>query len=303
MVTESVSTRERIEIIPVQILNDQRGLAEELKRLARELGVQIGWHYLLDLTWIITHLGGKLKGTQYLDAGAGLGIMQCYLASHGAEVLSVDRQRRAGFVPLSFRTRYHVRGQRPQDVLTGHRLLRARVEDASGPTAKAVAFARALIGLLWNALPHQRHGTLVFYEQDLDNLTDVPDESMDRVVAVSALEHNAPDLLPMVVRELMRVLRPGGLLLATLGAAQDRDWYHEPSQGWNYTDRSLRSVFGFGGEVPSNYDRYADLLEALRDCAELRDNLSPLYLRSGNNGMPWGRWDPQYQPVGVLKVK
>ena len=37
--------------------------------------------------------------------------------------------------------------------------------------------------------------------------------------------------------------------------------------------------------------------------AELRDNLASFYFRSGDNGMPWGKWDPQYQPVGVCKVK
>ena len=31
--------------------------------------------------------------------------------------------------------------------------------------------------------------------------------------------------------------------------------------------------------------------------------LAAFYARSGDNGMPWGKWDPQYQPVGVCKVK
>jgi hypothetical protein len=35
----------------------------------------------------------------------------------------------------------------------------------------------------------------------------------------------------------------------------------------------------------------------------LRDNLASFYGRSGENGMPWGVWDPRYQPVGVCKVK
>ena len=41
----------------------------------------------------------------------------------------------------------------------------------------------------------------------------------------------------------------------------------------------------------------------LRDSNELRAGLSPLYFRSGNNGMPWGRWDPKYQSVGIIKTK
>ena len=41
----------------------------------------------------------------------------------------------------------------------------------------------------------------------------------------------------------------------------------------------------------------------LARCAELRVSLSWRYRLSGRNGMPWGRWDPRYQPVGVCKVK
>ena len=28
-------------------------------------------------------------------------------------------------------------------------------------------------------------------------------------------------------------------------------------------------------------------------------DLADFYFRSGDNGMPWGNWDPQYMPVGV----
>ena len=41
----------------------------------------------------------------------------------------------------------------------------------------------------------------------------------------------------------------------------------------------------------------------MRDCRELRGKLADFYYQSGKNGMPWGKWDPQYQPVGVVKVK
>jgi ubiquinone/menaquinone biosynthesis C-methylase UbiE len=139
--------------------------------------------------------------------------------------------------------------------------------------------------------------------QDLKSLEDISDESLDAVVAVSALEHNTPDDLPGVVAELMRVIKPGGLLLATLGASRDEDWFHEPSSGWCYSEASLRRIFDLPETASSNYGRYDSLLLALRECAELRDNLAKFYFASGNNGMPWGKWDPQYQPVGVCKVK
>jgi SAM-dependent methyltransferase len=144
---------------------------------------------------------------------------------------------------------------------------------------------------------------VIIYNQDLQDLRDIADSSLDAVVAVSALEHNPPDDLPRVAAELMRVLIPGGVLLATLCAARDQDWFHQPSQGWCYTDLSLRRLFDLPASVPSNYAYYDELFTALVSCAELRNSLAGFYFRSGDNGMPWGRWDPQYQPVGVCIVK
>ena len=143
----------------------------------------------------------------------------------------------------------------------------------------------------------------MIYNQDLADLVDLPDNSVDAVVAVSALEHNPPENLPRVVRELTRVIKPGGVLLATLCAARDQDWYHTPSAGWCYSAASLRSSFDLAAGTPDNYARYDEFFQALKDCAELRDHLARFYFKSGDNGMPWGQWDPQYQPVGVCKIK
>jgi hypothetical protein len=91
-------------------------------------------------------------------------------------------------------------------------------------------------------------------------------------------------------------------LIATLGASRDKDWFHEPSQGWCYTEETIRQVFGIGPSVASNYDRYDLLLSELKECGELRDNLADFYFKGGDNGMPWGKWDPQYQSVGVMVI-
>ena len=63
------------------------------------------------------------------------------------------------------------------------------------------------------------------------------------------------------------------------------------------------SLFDFRLETPSNYDKYDEFFAALEDCAELRDNLASFYYKSPDNGMPWGIWNPKYQPVGVCKRK
>jgi len=154
-----------------------------------------------------------------------------------------------------------------------------------------------------NTSTRRNNGIVIVYNQDLTDLAEIDDDSLDAVVSVSALEHNTPDGLVSVVQEIMRVLKPGAPLVATLGASRDQDWHHEPSNGWCYSQESLEDIFGFTGEVPSNFDQYNALLDQLRNCAELQENLAGFYFKSGDNGMPWGKWDPQYQPVGIYKVK
>ncbi len=292
---------EKIELLSIDLLERHRPLVESLRALAHSLKIGLGWHYLLDMTWILENLG-DVRGKYVLDAGAGTGLLQWYLAERGARLLSVDRVSRAR-LPLRFRARYRVRSLRRDDLSAPTQVVCQNIASARGADKVKVA-VRGVASLLFLALPRRRRGgTILLYNQDLSTMTDLPDNSLDAVISVSALEHNTPQGLEKAVQEILRVLKPGGVLLATLGAARDTDWFHEPSQGWCYTDSTLRRLFRLPDAAPSNYDRYDEYFAALRTCAELRDNLADFYFRSGDNGMPWGKWDPKYQPVGVKKVK
>ena len=144
---------------------------------------------------------------------------------------------------------------------------------------------------------------MIIYNQDLANLVDIPERSVDAIVAVSSLEHNSPDVLEQVVAELMRVLKPGCAPYATLRAARESDWFHTPSKGWCYSESTLRTIFNISTDIDSNYVQYDHLYGELRESKFLQENLASFYFHSGENGMPWGKWDPEYQPVGIRKVK
>jgi SAM-dependent methyltransferase len=146
-------------------------------------------------------------------------------------------------------------------------------------------------------------GHVAIYNQDLADLKDIPNNSIDIVASVSALEHNSPENLSKVVKELIRILKPGGSILATLTASHSTDSWHAPSAGWCYTAETIRQLFGLPEDIPDNYRFYDQIMTGIRNHAELRDNLARFYFESGQNGMPWGIWDPQYLPVGVWKVK
>ena len=296
-----MSTGEKIEIPSVKLLDRHRDVVNKLWVVSRGTRVEPGWHYLLDLVWIVENLG-PVDGKRILDAGAGMGLMQWYLIEQGAdEVISADRGSRVD-LPLVMRSRYKVRGLRSGDLGPAWKVLKGNVARASG-FGKVVYFLRGLVALVMIVLPKRFSGKVLIYNQDLTNMPEIPDNSLDAVVAVSALEHNTPEGLQKVVAEIMRKIKPGGRLIATLCAGKDKDWFHGPSQGWCYTDSTLRRLFELPDDTTSNYAHYDELLDSLRDCAELKDKLAKIYFQSGDNGMPWGQWDPQYQPVGVCKIK
>ncbi len=306
---------DRIELFSVELLNQNRPLVEELKTLARSLRLEFGWHYLLDLTWTIQNLRDifsphTIMGKTIMDAGAGTGIMQWYLAQAGAQVYSVDRMSRA-YLPLRFRKRFNVHGLRKEDLAPVWRALFTHLNrPMNAPfyrrwAGRWMAIGRDIGSTLSGPVPgiETNHPAVLIYNQDLSNLADIPDNTLDAVVSISALEHNTPQGLEKVVDELMRVLKPGAPLLATLTAGKDQDWWHEASQGWCYSDASLRQRFKLSPNASSNYARYDEFFTQIKESIELRQNLARFYSQDDKKGMPGGIWNPEYQPVGVCKVK
>jgi ubiquinone/menaquinone biosynthesis C-methylase UbiE len=310
------SNPECIELLSVDLLDKHRSLVNELRLLAKSLKLEFGWHYLLDLTWIISRLG-EIKGKRIIDAGAGTGILQWYLAEHGAEIISIDRSSRY-LLPIRFRKRFHVKGLRETDLSSDFDVLKNDLTKNSPSKSKSEVLFRVnhlrmdvsgylqTEAILHTVALHRKHpdsGRVIIYNQDMADLKDIQGNSIDAIASVSALEHNTPENLPVVVKELLRVLKPGGTILATLTAMKDIDTWHTPSSGWCYSAESLKRLFDLPEDTPDNYDTHDTLLQAVRNCGELRDNLARFYFESDQNGMPWGKWDPQYLPVGVWKVK
>jgi SAM-dependent methyltransferase len=294
---------EKISIPSVELLDKYRPIVDEFKILGRRLGHHsIGWSYYLEWAWAFGQIDLiSLKDEEVLDAGAGLGLSQWYLVEHGATVYSVDRISRA-CMPLYLRKRYSMAGVRTQDLLPEPQFLNP-FDRSVGTRERVRNMLRSLKGILLSLPTSKPSGKIYIYNQDLAHLIDIPDCSIDIVISISSLEHNTPKNLNNIVDELLRVLRPNGVLIATLAAAQGEDWFHTPSASWCYTDKTLRQIFKFSENVPSNYGNFNELMESIRGSKELRQGLSYHYFLGGKNGMPWGRRNPVYLPVGIVKVK
>lgn len=282
---------DRIELLSVSLLEQHAATVQSFMALSAALDLNMGWHYPLDFSWAIDRLQ-PVPGMTVLDAGAGYGAMQWWLAGQGCSVVSVDRSDRST-LNTKMRAWCPVHGLRRSDLKW------------LGPVATLQMFARSREFDRYppGFLSRRQRGTVSLYNQDLSTLRDIPDDSVDAIVSISALEHNTLDGLRICVTELMRVLKPGGRLVATLAAAKTADWYHDASSGWCLCEGSLRELFALPADCFSDFAAYDTCFAELRGNRFLQENLAPSYFLSGNNGMPWGVWNPRYQPVGVVKVK
>src|SRR5690349_24468130 len=106
-------TPDKIELISPAILPQHRQLANELKSMNGNLALSSGWHYILDWLWILEQME-SVDGKIILDAGAGIGFLQWYLADKGANIISVDRSDRT-CIPFHLLHRFNVHGLRAED--------------------------------------------------------------------------------------------------------------------------------------------------------------------------------------------
>lgn len=292
-----------IELISVDILEKYSGLSTQLIRMGKSLALSSGWHYALDWTWVASIIG-EISGKTILDAGAGIGLMQWYFASKGANVISVDRSDRT-CIPFHLLNRFNVTGYRPEDSpLTIKEILNI-TNGKARLSSRISAIIRGIVGkTMMSGAKRIQKGSVRFLNGDLQRLSEIPDGGVEIVVSISALEHNEQiSDIKIIIQELERVLVPGGMMLITLPASADKDWFFYPAYSWCFTESTLQDLFNFDKATSSNFHQYGIIFEKLINSEALKKSMSLRYYFQPKSGMPWGRWDPKYLPVGIIKVK
>lgn len=288
----------RIELLSLGILNSHREIVEHIYREKIKRNKSLGWHYLLDLTWIVNQIQKVPRGATILDAGAGMGLLQFLLIDLGYRVISVDFSPRHSptdiqTLKISHRNTefdHHYIDHLKKNYTRSHR-------DTDKP-----ALVHSPEEFL--ALFAREKAPLILYQADLSDMALLLNASVDAVVSVSAIEHIDLAQVDKAIEECLRVLKPGGPLLATTSATPVATWYHQPSRGWCYDEEKIRDILRLPSSSPSNFDDFASIYEELsRPGNELHVQLAPFYMSSPHNGMPWGVWKPEYLPVGVCRTK
>jgi len=272
---------------------------------------QIGWHYIVDLTWIYSRAKHWPVGLRVLDAGGGSGPTQFLLAEMGMDVVNIDLVYRAA--PLYYDKRYGLQTRRLDSYVETDYLAHLHSSTTTRPRLgwlrQSMARNTVVRQLRYRQYRHRhdhwRHmagfsgrpvGQLTRLCGNLCHIPEIPAESFDAIVSLSALEHVPMAQLPTALKEIDRVLKPDAYRAITTAATDKPTWYHEPSAGLCFDQIDLERVFG--AQLNGAADVSA-ILEKYRASPYLYDHLADFYKVSGKNGMPWGKWDPQYVPVGI----
>ncbi len=276
---------EKIEILAESLIDEHPRQALRILGYCSKLGRILGWHYLLDIIWILENLDCPAGGT-VLDAGAGNGILQFILASLGYRVISVDVKERK--FPQFARNLFHIDFWGGEDDLEHPYLEWHRMSGSKSTVPREV-------------VPDGSLPRMVYYHSKLDDMRHLEDGGIDAVVSLSALEHNPPRELAGILAELQRVLKKGENMLITVSAAA-KSFFHQPSYSWVMDEEDLLKYYRLGKHTASNFDRIDELFLQLRNSVYLKEWLAGLYYGGDKNGMPLGKWDPQYLPVAIKKV-
>ena len=276
---------------------------EHYQKWQRILNLKPGWHYPMDLVWILDRLSESVPPpARILDLGAGSGPLQFLLAASGYDVVSVDLvARKFGRTYSTFfktidsqtttiETAYSSR-------LTGKPTRRSLSRILNGVAWRVRRAAATLRRETISALRgRSEYGEIELVVADVTRDFSVP--KTDAIVSVSALEHiPLLDDFALAVRNVSSVGVP--CFLST-SAARNETWFHEPSSGWCFGREMIDSLVGAppAEDWVSEYDA---TMSSIVESDYLRSNIPSYYYGNPNCGLPYGRWDPTYVPIGLSK--
>lgn len=275
---------------------------------------QIGWHYCIDLAWIYSQTKNWPTNYRVLDAGGGSGPTQFLLAELGFKVTNVDLFLKKP--PPCIQKRYNLKFETVESYQKT-----TYVDHLSNNTHKqgirhklrSIVGSSSLYQYITSMRYQQKHErwrksnklsnkieTLSWTQANLCNVPEIATDSFDAVVSLSALEHIPINLLPQAWAEITRICKSGAKAAITTSATeQERTWFHSPSKGNCFSVQDLKTIFC---ALPDDMNQPAiEMIEKYRSCNYLENNIAAFYRKSGKNGMPWGKWDPKYFPVGLFR--
>ena len=294
-----------------------------------------GWHYDLDMAWVLSSLktANIQPGATILDAGAGFGILQFLLAGLGYHVISLDFSER--IMPTSFVKLFNISGdgkiltaseydheymrlinygnasprpsirtvfQRVYDLVRRHDSLGGRFSlGKRALLARLNSLCSFFIRFKTTVLDQKQfEGSIQLVRAPFHEFKVKPN-SVDAVVSISAIEHSEIELIPDAIAMFRRVTKPRGKIFLTTSMAIDgQRAFDNEVHGFNYATSDLTTLFGICDEqLPSQSQLEAYELELLR-MENLWSRLDHYYRLDPNSHFYRGIFKRlPYLPVGL----
>ncbi|OGM13518.1 hypothetical protein A3A76_03670 [Candidatus Woesebacteria bacterium RIFCSPLOWO2_01_FULL_39_23] len=295
--------KDKLELLDPKLLSTSE--FKEFRYWKKVVAAEVGWHYPLDITWILYNLKRhKLpKGSVILDAGGGYGLMQFILAGEGYKIISVDLTSRKKLLPLKMLFKINIF----ENKMTKYKYMSHinSVFKNRNLLQKALILSKRLkyfspLLFIHEVINRKQHGEINFYQGDFSNLSLLKNNSVDAIVSCSSIEHcTTYKTIQKSFAEFTRIIKPNSPIIITTSATNKKTWFHKPSQGWCFSKEDLIKLFKLKKPI-SNYKYYKLIFTRIFHSEQLKNNLPSYYFTTGNSGMPWGKWNPKYLPVGVL---
>ena len=315
-----------IELLDISLLENQK-ILDEIDHWLAIFNWPNGWHYDLDLIWILTHLE-KLKvppGATILDAGGGLGMMQFILASRGYNVISLDFAKRQ--IPEHARGIFNI--ETPEQSSEQYHQYQEFMTYGQGDNKESLQLLPKLKKVLLSPTSllrsikyrfgrytdkqrslrtykeelkkdHQHFGKITFLPGTFNKIP-LADNHVDALVSVSAFEHNTYADMPSSVQEFNRILKQGAFQIVTTSATdQQKDWYHEPTLGWCFTEETLSKWFAIR-QISFDYETKR---QKICQSEKLANRIADYYKYSESGALPYGDLNnATYFPVGLIRKR
>ena len=318
-----------IEVLTADLLDDQDKLSE-IDYWLRVMNRPQGWHYDMDIIWLLKGLedAGIKKGDTILDAGAGLGITQFVLAAKGYNIISLDFSPRLnpslakdifeievveqdnldykhdyiGFVKYDL-TRNEGKNNKTPDLFKkvlnamgrGPRYMLSRMKQQFQNKQNKQ------ININEKGRNHNDFGNIKFIRAAFHDMP-LKDEEVDALVSVSAIEHADPKLMAKNINEMKRIVKKGNpLLITTSGTGENKDWFHEKTKGWCFSKETLSGING--GNLQNEFSPELAEEKILR--SEIwRKRIDPYYTNDPDSGFYQRKIQSlPYLPVGIKIIR
>ena len=294
-----------------------------------------GWHYDLDIAWILHNLktANIQPGATILDAGAGFGIFQFLLAGLGYHVISLDFSER--IMPASFVKLFNISGDGMRFAASeyDHQYMKFIDYGTASPRPSIATVFRRLIDLV------ERHDSLEdrlslgkrallarlnrLYSMiirlkatELDQKhiegsiqlirapfheSKIKPASVDAVVSISAIEHSDIDLISDAIAMFSRVKKPEGKILLTTSMATDgKRAFDREVHGFNYATVDLNTLFGLDVDQLPSQSQLEAYESDLLGMEKLWSRLDRYYRLDPNSHFYRGKFTRlPYLPVGL----